>query len=162
VFNRTDGCCKAAMSNFTVSVTSDAGTEVFAKTFTSHPDPSVTMNAGNVIGRIIKVQLNATGALTLAEVQVFLGEENLSVNDHKSIDVVIYPNPVSDVFTISTPISTFNQYEIYTINGQRILSDAVSNNTGEIKVSLGKFSRGIYMIKLNGAQFSKTYKIVKE
>jgi len=161
VFNRTDGCCKANMSNFTVSVINDAGTEVFLKTFTSFPDPSVTMNAGNVKGRIVKVQLNATAALTLAEVQVFLGEENLSVNDHKNIDVRIYPNPVTDVFVIAAPASTFNQYEVYNINGQRILSDSISNNTGEVEVSLSKFSKGIYMIKLNGVQFSKTYKIIK-
>ena len=162
VFNRTDGCCKANMSNFTVSVTNDAGTEVFSKTFTSFPDPSVTMNAGNVKGRIVKVQLNATAALTLAEVQVFLGEENLSVNDHKNIKVNLFPNPVADVFTISATVSTFNQYEVYNINGQRILSDSVPSNTREIEVNLTNFSRGIYMIKLNGAQFSKTYKIVKE
>jgi hypothetical protein len=162
VFNRTDGCCKANMSNFTVSVTNDAGTTVVSETFTSFPDPSVTMNAGNVKGRIVKVQLNATAALTLAEVQVFLGEENLSVNDHKNIKVNLFPNPVADVFTISAAVSTFNQYEVYNINGQRILSDSVPSNTREIEVNLTNFSRGIYMIKLNGAQFSKTYKIVKE
>ncbi|WP_343329203.1 T9SS type A sorting domain-containing protein [Polaribacter staleyi] len=162
VFNRTDGCCKANMSNFTVSVISDAGAEVFSKTFTSFPDPSVIMNAGNVKGRIVKVQLNATAALTLAEVQVFQGEEKLSVNDTKSINVDIYPNPVLDIFTISAPVSTFNQYEVYNINGQRILSDSVSNNTGEVEVNLQQFSKGIYMIKLNGVQFSKTYKIIKE
>ena len=162
VFNRTDGCCKAAMSNFTVSVINDAGVEVFSKTFTSYPDPLVTMNAGNVKGRIVKVQLNATGALTLAEVQVIQGEEQLSVNDYKSINVHIYPNPVSDSFVVSVPASTFNQYEIYNITGQRILSDIISINTDEIKVSLNKFSKGIYMIKLKGLQFSKTYKIVKE
>jgi hypothetical protein len=162
VFNRTDGCCKAAMSNFTVSVTNDSGVEVFSKTFTSFPDPSVTMNAGNVKGRIVKVQLNATGALTLAEVQVFQGEEQLSVKDHKSINVHIYPNPVSDVLKVSVPISTFKQYEIYTINGQKILSDNIPNNTGEIEVSLRKFSKGIYFVKLYGNTFSKTYKVVKE
>ena len=162
VYNRTDGCCKAAMSNFTVSVINDAGVEVFSKTFTSYPDPLVTMNAGNVKGRIVKVQLNATGALTLAEVQVIQGEEQLSVNDYKSINVHIYPNPVSDSFVVSVPASTFNQYEIYNITGQRILSDIISINTDEIKVSLNKFSKGIYMIKLKGLQFSKTYKIVKE
>ncbi|MEO9570390.1 MAG: T9SS type A sorting domain-containing protein [Polaribacter sp.] len=162
VFNRTDGCCKAVMSNFTVSVINDAGATVFSKTYTTYPNPAVTMNADNVKGRIVKVQLNVTGALTLAEVQVLQGEEQLSVGDYKSINVSIYPNPVTDIFTISAPVSTFSQYEIYTINGQRILSETVSNNTGQIKVSLNKFSKGIYLIKLNSNTFSKTYKIVKK
>ena len=162
VFNRTDGCCKAAMSNFTVFVLNDAGLEVFSKIFTSYPDPSVTMNAGNVKGRIVKVQLNATSALTLAEVQVIQGEEQLSVKDNESIKVHIYPNPVSDVFKVSAPVSVFNQYEIYTINGQKILSDNIPKNTVKIEVSLNLFSKGIYFVKLNGNTFSKTYKVVKE
>tara|TARA_R110001592_G_scaffold123108_5_gene330651 strand:+ start:8591 stop:10192 length:1602 start_codon:yes stop_codon:yes gene_type:complete len=162
VFNRTDGCCKAAMSNFTVSVINDGGVTVFLRTFTSYPDPSVTMNAGNVKGRIVKVQLNVTGALTLAEVQVIQGEEQLSVKDHKIIKVHIYPNPVSDRFMVSLPASKFNQYEIYNINGQKILSDTIQNNISEIEVSLNKFSKGIYMIKLKGNLSSKTYKVIKE
>ena len=162
VFNRTDGCCKAAMSNFTVYVINDSGLEVFSKTFTSYPDPSVTMNAGNVKGRIVKVQLNATSALTLAEVQVIQGEEQLSVSDDKSINAHVYPNPVSDVFIVSVPVSKFNGYEVYTINGHKILSDNIPKNTVKIEISLNLFSKGIYFVKLNGNTFSKKYKLVKK
>jgi len=165
VFNRTDGCCKATMSNFTVSVINNAGTTVVSETFTSYPDPSIIVNVDNVKGRIVKVQLNVTGALTLAEVQVFQGEEQeeqLSVNDHKNINVNIYPNPVSDVMVVSAPVSTFNQYEIYTINGKKILSNTITSKKGKIQVSLRNFAKGIYVIKLKGDNISKNYKIVKE
>ncbi|ANW95399.1 hypothetical protein AXE80_03500 [Wenyingzhuangia fucanilytica] len=71
IFNRTDSCCKARLSDFTVSVISANGTTVYSQTFTSVPDPSVSLNAGGAIGKIIKVDLNVTNPLSLAEVEVY-------------------------------------------------------------------------------------------
>ena len=161
VFNRTDGCCKAAMSNFTVSVINNSGVEVFAKTFTTFPDPSVIVNAGGVAGRIVKVQLNATSALTLAEVQIFGSDEVLSTTSYKNIDVIMSPNPFSDNLKITSPNSSFNNYTIYNINGQKVLSNNVEANSGEININTSKFSKGIYFVKLNGDTFSKSYKVIK-
>jgi hypothetical protein len=159
VFNRTDGCCKAAMSNFTVSVINNIGVEVFAKTFTTFPDPSVIVNAEGVIGQIVKVQLNATSALTLAEVQIFGSNEVLSINENNNVEISLSPNPFSDKLKIVAPNSEFSNYTIYNINGQVILSDKVDTNLIEINTS--KFSKGIYLIKLNGDGLSKTYKVIK-
>jgi hypothetical protein len=160
VFNRTDGCCKATMSNFTVSVINNSGVEVFTKTFTTFPDPSVIVNAG-VIGQIVKIQLNATGALTLAEVQIFGSDEVLSTTSYKNIDVIMSPNPFSDNLKITSPNSSFNNYTIYNINGQKVLSNNVEVNSGEININTSKFSKGIYFVKLNGDTFSKSYKVIK-
>jgi len=161
IHNRTDANPQN-LSNFTVTVTNTIGSKVFTKTYADYPDPRLIIETGTISGGVVKVQKNDTGTLTLAEVQVFAPDESLSTEIFDNINVKIYPNPVADVFTISAAVSTFNQYEVYNINGQRILSDSVPSNTREIEVNLTNFSRGIYMIKLNGVQFSKTYKIVKE
>jgi hypothetical protein len=161
VFNRTDGCCAAAMSNFTVSVINNSGVEVLSETFTTHPDPSVIINAGGIHGRIVKVQLNVTGALTLAEVQVFGSDEVLSTKSYKNIDVVMSPNPFSDNLKITSPNADFNSYTIYNINGQKVLSNKVEANSTEININTSKFSKGIYFVKLNSDTFSKSYKITK-
>ncbi|MEO9570389.1 MAG: discoidin domain-containing protein, partial [Polaribacter sp.] len=161
VFNRTDGCCKAAMSNFTVSVINDAGTEVFSETFTNYPDPSVIIDTEGIHGQIVKVQLNATGALTLAEVQVFGSDEVLSTTGYKDINVIMSPNPFVNELKIVSPKAIFNSLSIYNINGQKILSNKIETNLREVSVNTSNFSKGIYFVKLNGDSFSKTYKVIK-
>ncbi|WP_172824440.1 T9SS type A sorting domain-containing protein [Polaribacter sp. KT25b] len=161
VFNRTDGCCKANMSNFTVSVINNSGLEVFTQTFTTFPDPSVIVNAGGIVGQIVKVQLNATGSLTLAEVQVFGSDEVLSTKSYNDIKVNLSPNPFKGNLKVTSPNSSFNNYTIYNINGQKVLSNKVEANSSEININTSKLSKGIYFVKLNSDTFSKSYKVIK-
>ena len=147
VFNRTDGCCKAAMSNFTVSVINNSGTEVFSKTYTTHPDPSVIVDTEGIHGQIVKVQLNVTGALTLAEVQVFGSDEVLSTKSYNDIKVSLSPNPFSDNLKITSPNADFSSFTIYNINGQKVLSNKVEANSSEININTSRFSKGIYFVK---------------
>ncbi|MDO7172361.1 discoidin domain-containing protein [Mariniflexile sp. AS56] len=162
IFNRTDSCCKNRMSDFTVYVIDASGTTTFSKTYTIAPDPSVVVNAGNVQGQIIRIQLNSNNALALAEVQVYEAEAGLSVNDKETIPVSVYPNPVSDIFKVAAPIATFNQFEIYNISGQQILSGNISNSARVFEVNLSAFSKGIYVLKLQGDQVSRTLKVIKK
>ena len=161
VFNRTDGCCKAVMSNFTVSVINNSGVEVFTQTFTTFPDPSVIVTTGGVIGQTVKVQLNATGALTIAEVQVFGSDEVLSTTSYKDVNVIMYPNPFSDNLKIVSPNTGINSYTIYNINGQKILSNKIDDSLKEVNINTSNLSKGIYFVKLNGDVFSKLYKVIK-
>ncbi len=71
IFNRTDGCCTNRLSNFTVSIINSGGDTTFSKTFTSAPNPSIRIDTDGAIGEIIKVQINGTGTLSLAEVQAY-------------------------------------------------------------------------------------------
>ena len=72
IYNRTDAAYISRLTNFTVSVINSSGAVTFTKTFTTYPNPSVTINAGGAIGSIVKVQLNTTnGTLNLAEVEVY-------------------------------------------------------------------------------------------
>jgi hypothetical protein len=162
VFNRTDGCCKANMSNFTVSVINNSGVEVFTQTFTSFPDPSIIVKTEGVVGKIVKIQLNATAPLTLAEVQVFGSDEVLSTINYKDVHVILSPNPFIDNLKIVSPNVDFNSYTIYNINGQRVLSNKIEASSSEININTSKFSKGIYFVKLKGNSFSKTYKLIKE
>ncbi|WP_139956475.1 galactose-binding domain-containing protein [Flavicella sediminum] len=159
VYNRTDGCCKANMSNFTVSVINSSGVTTYSKTYDTYPDPSVVADAGGVQGRIIKIQLNATAGLTLAEVQVFAPDE-LSVGTIEDVNVSAYPNPVVDKLTVETPDVEFDRFTLFTINGQIILKGDLHSTSNEIDMST--FSKGIYVLKLEGAKYAKTFKVVKE
>lgn len=162
IYNRTDSCCNTRLSNFTVTVTNSNGLEVFRETLTEAPDIFVDIDTGNITGRIVRIQINVAFALALAEVEIYAPVEELSIKDNEDIKVTMYPNPVSDKLTVVTPNAEFDQYTIYTINGQVILSEKIENRTSEIEINVSKFSKGIYLLKLNGDKFSETHKIVKD
>jgi hypothetical protein len=68
LFNRTDSCCVARLSNFTVSVLDENENVVWSQLYTDYPSPSLSIDL-TVTGRTVKVSLE--GTLSLAEVQVF-------------------------------------------------------------------------------------------
>ncbi len=74
IFNRTDSCCADRLTYFTVSVINTNGATTFSQSYAEYPNPSLTVNANGAIGSIIKIQLNSTNPLSLAEVEVY-GEE---------------------------------------------------------------------------------------
>ncbi|OIQ28104.1 MAG: hypothetical protein BM564_10275 [Bacteroidetes bacterium MedPE-SWsnd-G2] len=80
----------------------------------------------------------------------------LSIPDHSVSDVVIYPNPTSNVINISA-ISTIDKIELFNSLGQRLL---VTNSTQQISIS--KFKPGFYFIKVYASNGSKTFKVIKE
>lgn len=163
VYNRTNSCCTDRLANFTVLVIDSNGATVYSKTYTTAPLPSVIAETGNVTGQIIRIQANTTGiALNLAEVQVFAAEDALSIENNEAIQVTMYPNPVVDKLNIISPNADFNSYTIYSINGPVISTSKIENNGREIEINVSAFSKGIYLLKLEGSQYSKTYKIVKD
>lgn len=83
IFNRTDATSKSRLTNFTVYVINSNGETTFSQSFTSYPDPSVTIYAGGADGHIIKIQLDAIDTpLSLAEVEVYEVENTgISVTD---------------------------------------------------------------------------------
>ena len=70
IWNRTD-CCSTRLSNFTLTVFDDALSAVWSQAFTGVATAHEIFNTGSILGQIVKVQLNGTNYLQLAEVQVF-------------------------------------------------------------------------------------------
>lgn len=160
IFNRTDSCCKGKLSNFTVTVTNAFGVTVFNKTYADYPDPALIIETGDITGRIVKIQINATTELTLAEVKVFAANEQLATNIYNKIKVNISPNPTTDKLTVSTPNNLIKKYTIYSTNGQVVTTNNASTKKLEINVS--NLPVGIYLLKLEGDQFSGIHKIIKK
>jgi alpha-L-fucosidase len=69
IYNRTDQGSEV-LTNFTVSVLDAADKTVWSAVQTSAPNPVIKIDAGGVVGRAVKIQLNGEGALSLAEVIV--------------------------------------------------------------------------------------------
>jgi len=70
IFNRTDNCCVDRLSNFTVEALSETG-EVLGSLFISNsPSPSRSIRANGIRAKSIRIRLEGTNPLSLAEVQV--------------------------------------------------------------------------------------------
>ena len=138
IFNRTDACCSGRLSDFTVYVFDNDNNITYSKTFTSYPDPSITTNAGGVQGKVIKIRLNRSGSLSLAEVQVF-----------EQIQIILY-----------------NQKFIVKDSKDQILSNAnvsinsnyqTTNSFGEANFSLLKGSYNVTVSKSGCSTKTQTY-----
>ncbi len=86
----------------------------------------------------------------------------LSANDFElSKQVVIYPNPVSDVLTIQNQDAiSIKNYSVLDINGRVLVSQskAIQNN----EINLSGLTTGIYILQLETDKGLVTKKIIKE
>ncbi len=69
IYNRTD-TAQQDLKNYHVTVMDDQNKIMFTSYLKTHPAPSVKIQAHGVEGRIVKIQLDGTAALQLAEVVV--------------------------------------------------------------------------------------------
>lgn len=76
----------------------------------------------------------------------------------QEIGVSIYPNPTADIVTITSK-ETIDNYSIYSINNQLILSK--KNNTNFVEVSFANLPSGVYFVKITTSKGSILKKISK-
>jgi hypothetical protein len=74
------------------------------------------------------------------------------------IGVSIYPNPTSDIVTITSK-EPIDNYSIYTTHNQLILSK--NNSTNFVEVSFANLPSGVYFLKINSSKGSILKKISK-
>ena len=85
--------------------------------------------------------------------------EALSVDSYNLSNVVLYPNPVKNNFTVKGLDTSTYQLQIVSIQGQVIKE--VNNFQNEQTIAIDELANGIYFVKIqNGTQF-KTIKIIK-
>jgi len=82
----------------------------------------------------------------------------LDVSDQEVDQFNIYPNPVIEHLNITTILNNYS-IEIFTIQGQLISKSVDHSNTTTIDYS--SYSKGIYIMKLTSANYSQTFKIIK-
>lgn len=82
------------------------------------------------------------------------------INESVSSDYIgrIFPNPTKNSITISQTESTFNKYEIYSLNGKLVAENKI--NSILQKVDLTDYAEGVYIVKLIGNQKVEFKKIV--
>ncbi len=75
--------------------------------------------------------------------------------------VAVYPNPASEVLNLDLPTTLTNaELSIFDLTGRKVKS--VSNINAQTSVNISDLSAGVYMVKIEAEEGTKTLKIVKK
>jgi len=91
---------------------------------------------------------------------IFVSPLGINFNYGKINFLKIYPNPVIDRVYIKCPEEENVKMQVYSMIGECVLQSELSNSTNDINVSF--LSKGIYVIKLTGANWTVQRKLIKE
>ncbi|MBA3681769.1 MAG: T9SS type A sorting domain-containing protein [Bacteroidetes bacterium] len=107
-----------------------------------------TPNGGN---NVYVDDINVTGTVGL--------KENSSVLN----EVFVYPNPFSNKLSLKgNEINKINSIQLFDILGKEIVTELKANNEELKIINVESVNAGIYFLKLNSAEGSKTVKIIKQ
>jgi len=85
-------------------------------------------------------------------------EQDLSVGGFDNASFNYYPNPVTDVLTVSYS-NTISEVVVYNLLGQQMLT--AKPNATQTQVDLSGLTAGTYMVKVTSDEVTKTVKVVK-
>ena len=83
---------------------------------------------------------------------------SLSVDEFSLSGVSIFPNPANTVINIKGLETTLENVEIYTVTGKKVISTTTDLET----INVSAIASGVYFLKLNAKDASKTIKFIKE
>ena len=146
--------------DFFLGLTS-AGVEDYFSTETSNNDGFTLTGLSTETTYFWKiVPKNAGGSAVNCPVWSFSTSTTFSIEDNQLSAIVVSPNPVKDVVTINSPVG-FDSVEVFNQLGQLVIesnSSLINNN----RLDLSALNPGMYLVKINADNKSKTVKIIKE
>lgn len=130
----------------------------------------------NTVDNVEKVEVeNATGTYTIQVTHkgtldgglqnyglIISGfdQQSLSNNDLIRAQILVYPNPVTDLLHVTNP-TNINKYELYDIQGRLIKSENLTNQNS-FNIDTFMLIKGVYMLNLITENGSFVEKIVKK
>ena len=103
------------------------------------------------------------GIFTELAIDVFevVEGEPSSVSDLEEVELLIYPNPTVDEFTISLKSLDFDQYVLTDVNGRILRSRQISDLVFDIDAS--SLQPGVYFLQLkSGEKISRAHRLIKQ
>lgn len=99
----------------------------------------------------------------ISRVSYFTNNAALSSDEFNLLqDVILFPNPSNDFFTIYVPqgIQRLGKLEIFNNLGQQIAVKQIESES-DLNINVSNYSNGIYFLNLNIGDHSKTLKFIK-
>lgn len=102
-----------------------------------------------------------SGGLQLSEIDIYAPPTSVSPPKQDEIDVVIYPNPVTnDIVTIQNNYNGWLNYEVVSLNGNKMLKGRLTSR-GKTNLTTINWTKGIYIIQFkNNINYSFSKKII--
>lgn len=94
--------------------------------------------------------------MNLDDISVSTG--NVGISETATVDVTIYPNPVSDVLNVKSPES-IDHLELYDALGRMVIS--TENISGNGSIDISNLESGVYILRVRTADKVGEYKVVK-
>ncbi|MBD0836064.1 galactose-binding domain-containing protein [Aestuariibaculum suncheonense] len=180
LYNRTD-CCADRMTNYYVLVSENpfqasetlidilTRSDVYEFYQTSQMGRPTSISI-NQKGRYVRLQLQGTNAINMAEVEVYGTFSNaLSIQENRLNEFKIYPNPLKRGETLKINREWGNSFEgeplevsIFSITGKKIYTKKIlpENGKSNVEINVEQLTTGVYFIELLTGSFSETKKIV--
>ena len=94
------------------------------------------------------------------------GTTDLEINSVDKPEILIYPNPAKDIFSINlerVQNNTGYSYAIYDITGNLIMKKTVEKTLGKCieRINLASFPYGVYFIEVSLNDVRSTSKLIK-
>lgn len=140
--------------NLPHTVTSNAGgTETFASSQLTGNGQTFSHTFDNAGATSYKCNIHAmmTGTITVDAVA--------GVKDSAKIKFEYFPNPVTDILTISAE-QDIDRIEIYDVNGKQVMNSKSGNTTS--KVYMANYTAGTYFVKVFIGNQSQNVTVVKK
>ncbi len=75
---------------------------------------------------------------------------------------LIYPNPVTDIFTAVPGTDPIREIVIYNVQGKAVQFEMGASANSEMKVNISRLASGVYYLKVKTDSKIFQYKVVKE
>ena len=123
--------------------------------FTSSSENTIAIqwNFGTGQGQIVLSQYNFEGELECLFLNIEITENNSThVDDMGPFleDIIVFPNPASDMLNIVTGGQGINNIFLYDSSGRLVCSNKVGKDSQVHKLSVTSLSPGIYFLKASG------------
>lgn len=86
----------------------------------------------------------------------------VSVAENNEYKSMIFPNPADDYLNIEIDEIKYDNYEIYNILGEKLLTGNVNSAENYLSINVKSLPIGSYIIKLNNSNYSKTVMFIIE
>jgi hypothetical protein len=75
--------------------------------------------------------------------------------------LIVYPNPAQNLVTIVIPSAEFTSLALFDASGKKVLETPIIQNNTRYQLDIATLSKGIYLIRLDGASGNKFAKLSK-
>jgi len=123
-------------------------------------NPETYTNTSDPEDIFVSMRNTYTGTSITSSFKITTDATLLNVDTFELSDVVLHPNPVVDELFINTEVSLIEKVEIYTINGQLVISEN-ANETNTIKIDFSSLTKGMYLVKLMSKKGTIFKRIIK-